>query len=203
MLRKRICFTLVLVALVIVSTSAQAALPSFTPLTDYAIRLYGPPSGFTLVEPTANWPHTWNPTTNTLWVLNGYMGEDWHKEFSLELWTSGGSFNPSTTTVPTDLWIGITPIFDNTTPPLIHTGFLVVEWEPYGNGWHYGFRGGICPQPDSESFLFATLVAGGGQIEAIDLRTTCVPGACVPEPSSLLTLAGCLIGLTGIVRKKR
>lgn len=177
-------------ALALIMGSAQAG---FVPLDDYAIRLHGAP-GSLATEP-ANWLHTWTPTTNTLWVLNGYMGQDWHKVFSLEMWVSGGTFNPSTTTIPADSWIGITPIFDGTAPPTIRHGFLAIEWEPYANGWHYGFNGGICPQPDSEKFDFGTLVAGGGQIESLDLRTTCVPGACVPEPGSLLALATWIMGL--------
>jgi len=186
-------------ALVLIMGSAQAG---FVPLDDYAIRLHGEPGG--LATEPANWLHTWTPATSTLWVLNGYMGLNWHKVFSLEMWISGGTFNPSTTTVPADSWIGITPIFDSGPPSLILHGFLAIEWEPYANGWHYGFNGGICPQPDSEQFNFGTLVAGGGQIEAIDLRTTCVPGACVPEPGSLLALATGICGLTStrILRRR-
>lgn len=181
--------------------SSQGAF-TFQPLDEYIIQLHGEPGGSMSVAPLT-WPYSWNPNTNVLSLLNGYMGPDWYKVFSIELWTSGGTFNPNTTTIPAANWVEIAEAY-GTVPGGTVDGFCNISWETCGQGWHYGFRGYICPQPEGEAFDFSTLLSGGGHIGTIDLRTSCIPGPCpcVPEPASLLSLMAGIVGL-GFVLKRR
>lgn len=193
MSRQISCSLLVIALLAFCSSAIHASLDvSF--LDDYLIRVSGEP-GNLIATPGPSWPHVWNSDTQSLSLLNGYAGPDWRKVFSIELWVSGDAFDPNSTVVPVSDWIDIGEAYGSV-PGGITYGFCQYDWEPYLGGYHYGFKGYICPQPEGEIFNFGRL----GHVDRLDVRTTCVPGTCVPEPSSCLAL---LMGSALIIFRRR
>jgi hypothetical protein len=192
----------VFLVLVWLGSVANAAIP---PLPQYDFYILGNPvTGWVIGENSLDTSFNWNNPVFSSRV-GGYNGENVTRWW-LNVLVVGGTFNPTTTAIPWQNWVGMSEAYvrpgDGETPTNpIDFMYMNNSVDPITNGWNYYFTGEVKPQPWGLAWNIGTLLQGSGQLADLQVQTYCAPH--FPEPASVLVFITGLLGLGTYVKRTK